>query len=313
MSSTFRSEPDMKNNRYEQHIADLRIDNRPQREWGTGKGLWMVIGHFLSGVAGGTWLLASIYGNIYGLVVAYVVAVLGALAHLAFLGRPERAINMMRGFRTSWISRGFVGLSLFLFGGGIYLAITLMALTGIWEMLATAANVVAGIGTITIIAYKGFCYTASKGIPFWHSSLHPAVYIAYAIRGGIAAMLVIQAATGGSTNNSLLHLWIVVTTIVTLFFVLEIQGALSSGNIAARWSVRDLLMGRLALSFYGGTLALGLLVPVLLLTNFANNSPIAMAMIGVASVCGDFFEKYSTVKAGVYLPLLSQTRRIRTA
>lgn len=309
MFSTFRSEPKMKNNRYEQHIADLRSDNRPQREWGSGHGIWMVIGHFLSGVAGGTWLLASIYGSTYGLIVAYVVAVLGALAHLVFLGRPERAFNMMRRVRTSWISRGFVGLSLFLFGGGVYLAITLLALTGIWGMVATVANVIAGLGTITIIGYKGFCYTASKGIPFWHSSLHPAVYIAYAIRGGIAAMLVIDAATG-LANKSLLQLWIVATTIVTLFFVLEIQGALSSGNIAAKWSVRDLLAGRLALSFYGGTLALGLIVPALLLSNFAVTSPVAMAMIGLASVCGDFFEKYTTVKAGVYLPLLSQTRRI---
>lgn len=300
----------MHNDRYEQHIADLSRDYRPQREWGAGHGIWMVIGHFLSGVAGGTWLLASIYANTYGLMVAYVFAALGALAHLIFLGRPERAIKMMRNVRTSWISRGFVGLSLFLAGGGVYLAITLLSLTGTWSLVATAANVVAGVGTITIIGYKGFCYTASKGVPFWHSSLHPAVYIAYAIRGGIAAMLVIEAATGGLASHSLLQLWIVVTAIVTLFFALEIQGALSSGNIAAKWSVRDLLVGRLALSFYGGTLALGLLVPVLLLTNFASNSPIVMAMIGVASVCGDFFEKYSTVKAGVYLPLLSPARRI---
>ena len=300
----------MKTNRYEQLIADLRSSYRPQREWGAGRGIWMVIGHFLSGVAGGTWLMASIYGNTYGLVVAYVFAVLGALAHLIFLGRPERAFSMMRRVRTSWISRGFVGLSLFLAGGGVYLAITLLSLTGNWSLVATAANVVAGIGTITIIGYKGFCYTASKGVPFWHSSLHPAVYIAYAIRGGIATMLVIEAATGVPANNSLLHLWIVVTAIVTLFFVLEIQGALSSGNIAAKWSVRDLLTGRLALSFYGGTLALGLVVPGLLLTNFAVNSPVAMAMIGIASVCGDFFEKYTTVTAGVYLPLLSPTRRV---
>lgn len=303
----------MRDNRYEQLIADLSSDYRPQREWGTGKGIWMVIGHFLSGVAGGTWLLATLYDNLYGQMVAYVFAALGALAHLVFLGRPERAFNMMRRVRTSWISRGFVGLSLFLVGGGIHLAIALLAPAGTWQALSSVASAVAWVGTITIIAYKGFCYTASKGIPFWHSSLHPAVYIAYAIRGGIAAMLVIGAVTGAAASNSLLQLWVGVTALVTLFFVLEIQGALASGNIAAKWSVRDLLTGRLSMSFYGGTLALGLIVPGLLLTNYAATSPMAMALIGIASVCGDFFEKYTTVTAGVYLPLHSQSRRTQAA
>lgn len=299
----------MKDNRYEQLIADLRSDYRPQREWGEGRGILMVIGHFLVGVAGGTWLMASIYGVIYGLMVAYVLGALGAVVHLMFLGRPERAIKMMRHVRTSWISRGFVGLSLFLIGGGIYLAITLLGLTGIWRALAVAANVVAGIGTIAIIGYMGFCYTASKAIPFWHSPLHPAIYIAFAIRGGIAALLVIGAASGQLASDWLLQMWTGVTALVTLFFALEIQGALSSGNIAAKWSVRDLLAGRLAFSFYGGTLLLGLIVPVLLLTNYASNSPVVMAILGVASVSGDFFMKLSTVKAGVYVPLFSPARR----
>ena len=164
----------MKTNRYEQLIADLRSDYRPQREWGEGRGILMVIGHFLVGVAGGTWLMSSIYGVVAGLMVAYLLAILGALAHLVFLGRPERAIKMMRRVRTSWISRGFVGLSLFLVGGGIYLAITLLSLGGMWGVIALAGNVVAAVGTVAIIGYMGFCYTASKGVPFWHSSLHPA-------------------------------------------------------------------------------------------------------------------------------------------
>lgn len=299
----------MKTNRYEQLIADLRSDYRPQREWGEGRGILMVIGHFLVGVAGGTWLMSSIYGVVAGLMVAYLLAILGALAHLVFLGRPERAIKMMRRVRTSWISRGFVGLSLFLVGGGIYLAITLLSLSGLWSVVALAGNIVAAVGTVAIIGYMGFCYTASKGVPFWHSSLHPAVYIAYAIRGGIAVLLVIGAVSGEFASDWLLQMWTGVTALVTLFFALEIQGALSSGNIAARWSVRDLLAGRLALSFYGGTLALGMLVPVLLLTNSASHPPIVMAILGIASVSGDFFMKFSTVKAGVYLPLLAPARR----
>lgn len=299
----------MSDKRYEQLIADLGNDYRPQREWGEGRGILMVIGHFLVGVAGGTWLMASIYGVTYGLVVAYVLGALGAVVHLMFLGRPERAIGMMRNVRSSWISRGFVGLSLFLVAGGVYLATVLLSLGGAWDAVAMVANAIALVGTIAIIGYMGFCYTASKAIPFWHSPLHPAIYIAFAIRGGIAVLLVIAAATGTLASEWLLTLWAGVTAIVALFFVFEIQGALASGNIAARWAVRDMLAGRLAMLFYGGTLAVGLVVPVLLLTTSTAHSPAVMALIGLASVSGDFFMKLSTVRAGVYLPLLMPARR----
>lgn len=296
-------------NRYDQLIADLRSDYRPQREWGEGRGVLMVVGHFLVGVAGGTWLMSSIYGVTAGLVIAYLLGALGGIVHLMFLGHPERAFKMMRHVRTSWVSRGFVGLSLFLVGGGIYLTATLLSLGGPWRAITLLAEIVAAVGTLTIIGYMGFCYTASKAVPLWHSPLHPALYIAFAIRGGIAALLVIAAATDAMADSSLLQLWIAVSAIVTLFFVFEIQGAWTSGNIAAKWSVRDMLAGRLAISFYGGTLAMGLLVPVLLLVSATTHTPVVMALIGIASGAGDFFMKLSMVKAGVYLPLVLPSRR----
>ncbi len=296
-------------NRYDQLITDLGSDYRPQREWGEGRGLLLVIGHFLVGVAGGTWLLSSIYGITAGLVVAYLLGGLGGITHLMFLGHPEVAFKMMRNVRTSWVSRGFVGLSLFLLGGGVYLALMLTSLGGPWRVIELLAQIVAMLGALTVIGYMGFCYTASKAIPYWHSPLHPALYIAYAVRGGVAALLVISAATGTTANASLLQLWIAMSVLITLFFVFETQGAWTSGNIAARWSVRDVLSGRLAISFYGGTLAMGLIVPVLLLVSSAEHPPVIMALIGIASAAGDFFMKLTTVKAGVYLPLVLPSRR----
>jgi formate-dependent nitrite reductase membrane component NrfD len=270
----------------------------------------MVIGHFLVGVAGGTWLMASFYGVTAGLVVAFVLGILGGLAHLLFLGNPKNTLKMMRHFRTSWVSRGFIGLSIFLAGGGLYLLLLMFPSGGIeWKSLFWIARVAAAIGTIIIIGYMGFCYTASKAIPFWHSPLHPAIYIAFAVRGGIATLLVIGAVLGTAADDWLLKLWLFVTVIVTLFYALELQNALTSGNVAARRSAGDLLSGRLAFIFYGGTLVLGLVVPVLLLTVMAELSPALMAVIGLASVAGDFFMKLTTVRAGVYLPLVLPARR----
>ena len=302
----------MNDKRYAQHIADLRSNYRPQRVWGEGKGILMVIGHFLVGVAGGTWLLGFVFDVPSALVVALALGALGAAAHLAFLGRPARAFKMMRHVRTSWISRGFVGLSLFLVGGSAYLILQVASPTeGVWALLALVAQAVAWVGTLTIIGYMGFCYTASKAIPFWHSPLHPAIYIAFALRGGIAALMLIAAAMGNGHDDALLYLWLGVTSVVVLFFILEIQGALSARNVAARWSVRDMFAGRLAGLFYGGTLLLGLVVPVALLGTVDRYTPALLALVGLASMAGDFFMKLSTVRAGVYLPLVAPARRQR--
>ena len=302
----------MSSQRYNQLISDLRADFRPQREWGEGRGLYLVVGHFLNGIAGGAWLMGTIYHVPAALVVGFVLGCFGGLAHLAFLGRPERAAKMMRHWRTSWISRGFLGLALFLVGGVLYLPTVLFSLGGAWTAAGQAGEILALVGMVVIIGYMGFGYTASKGVPFWNSPLHPALYIAYAFRGGIATLLVVAAASGtAATSGGLLQLWIGVTAIVALFFVLELQGALTGGNAAARRSAREILAGRVALVFYGGTLILGIIVPVLLLSVPMAGSPATMALIGLASAAGDFFMKLSTVRAGVYLPLVLPQQRQR--
>ena len=59
--------------KYDQLIQDLRGELRPQREWCEGRGLFMVIGNFVVGVAGGTWLFSLLYGNRAGLALALVL------------------------------------------------------------------------------------------------------------------------------------------------------------------------------------------------------------------------------------------------
>jgi formate-dependent nitrite reductase membrane component NrfD len=296
--------------KYERLIQDLRRDFRPQREWGEGRGVFLVIGHFLVGVAAGAWLFGLAFAYTPGLVIAFLLAGAGGLAHLAFLGRPERFWHMARHVRTSWISRGFVGLALFLAGAALYLPPLLLAAWP-WDQasaLAQAGWLLAGAGMVVLIGYMGFVYTASKGIPFWSSPLHPVLYVAYALRGGAAALLVAIALFGppdAAAAGRLIGIWIIITALVMVLFVLEIYGALISGNPASRRSVRELLAGRLAAAFYGGTLVIGLIVPAMLVgTRLAPLSLGLLAIIGLCSTLGDFFMKYTSIRAGVYLPLL---------
>ena len=295
--------------KYDQLIQDLRSDLRPQREWSEGRGIFMVIGHFVVGVAGGTWLFSLLYGNRTGLALAFVLGALGGLLHLANLGHPGRAWKMMLQFKRSWISRGFFGLSFFLAGAFLVLVPQFVpgVLWGSDSILASIGNVLAILGMLTMIGYMGFVYTASKGIPFWNSPLHPALYITYALRGGIAGLLLALALSGQilPSITNLLLLWTVITAMVILFFGLEVHGALTSGNAAAQRSVHELFAGSVAVYFYGGTLLLGLVVPAWLVWTGLSGplSLVAMVVLALASAFGDFFMKYSTIRAGVFLPI----------
>jgi len=297
--------------RYEQFLQDLKQTYRPQRDWGEGKGVFLVIGHFVVGIAAGAWLCALFFNQPAALIPAYVLGAIGGIAHLAFLGHPARFWRMCTRVKTSWISRGFCGLSLFLIGGILYLPAKFLPEV-FWatdSFLGGLGYVLAAIGMVILLGYMGFCYSASKAIPFWHSSLHPALYVAYALRGGVAALLVTIWATGQDVAlaASLLPYWVAITAIVMVFFLLEIHGAMTGGNEAARRSVHELFAGRVALYFYAGTLLVGLLVPAYLTyKGFGGAASFgAMAVIGLASALGDFFMKFSTVRAGVHLPLWS--------
>jgi len=295
--------------KYERLIQDMRQEFRPQREWGEGRGLFLVIGHFLVGVAAGAWLFGLLFAYLPGLIAGFFLAGGGGIAHLAFLGRPGRFWKMVRHVRTAWISRGFIGLSLFLAGAALYLPPLILAgwPWGAASLIGQLGWLMSAAGMVILIVYMGFVYSASKGIPFWNSPLHPVLYMAYAFRGGAAALLIAMAVLGApspETAEWLIAIWIGVTAMVIVLFTLEIQGALSGGNIAARRSVHEMFAGRVAVYFYGGTLLIGLVVPLALVSGrIAPLSFAVLAAIGLFSALGDFFMKYTTIRAGVYMPL----------
>jgi formate-dependent nitrite reductase membrane component NrfD len=294
--------------RYEQFLADLKSEYRPQREWSEGRGLFLVVGHFLVGVAGGAWVYGQLLHYSPCLFTAFVLGAAGGLAHLVNLGRPERFWRMMMRVQTSWVARGFWGLSLFLLGGILYLP-ALVAPDVFWSEASPVARlgeILGWIGALVMIGYMGFAYMVSKGIPFWNSALHPVLYIAYAARGGAGAVLALAAVFGQPADplSGLLQSWIAITAAVIALWGVEIVTVISSGDATAQRSLHELFRGRLVRYVYGGTLFVGLVVPAFLISGVALPlSAPTLALIGLTSVIGDLFMKLSSVKAGVHLPI----------
>jgi formate-dependent nitrite reductase membrane component NrfD len=206
--------------------------------------------------------------------------------------------------RTSWIARGFWGMTFFLPGAVVYVLHPGGALGGLGLGLSLA-------GTGILILYKGNVYAASKAVPFWNSPGVPVLAAVAAIRGGLALLLVALPFTALSREANLvgvLELWVAVSAAVMLAFYL---GVMRKTNLAARRSVLELTRGRVAGVFYLGTVGVGLAVPILLgAAGFASlRSQVVLALVGACSLAGDFFAKYTIAKAGIYLPLMPAARR----
>ncbi len=279
---------------------DLTRTYRPQREWINGRGVLIVVAHFFSGIGAGTWLFAVVFEYSMGLLLALVCIALSGVAHLAFLGRWERFWRILARPNSSWISRGMWGIIIFSVAAIGYLLP--------WNQDSAMIPIclsVSLLGMTIVLFYEGFVYAASKAIPFWHTLLLPALYIAYGLRGG-AALLLTAAAVGGGRFDidtmEAIKLWVLVSAL--LLVLLYLTAARRTGG-AAGHSAELLIAGRISMSFYGGTVGVGIAIPLILasLREFGLTGMIVLGLIGITSLIGDFYIKYCVVKAGAYVPL----------
>ncbi len=288
---------------FQVRITDLRERFRPQREWAEGRGLLLIVAHFLTGAGAGAWLFAVPFDTSLGLVVSFSLVFLGAFAHLLFLGHPERFWRMAVGFGSSWISRGLVGMSLFFASGLFYLLLLWMG--GEKTNLGTALLALSLIGALWVVIYKGFVWASSKGIPLWNTPLVPALYMAYALRGGAAVLMMVATLGAGLVSLEpleVIKLWLAVSTAVLVLIYLEVMRG--SGMTALR-SVELILWGRAALPFYLGAVVVGLIIPIVIgvLAYFYDVAHGLIGLVGVFSLIGDLSIIYCIAKAGLYRPL----------
>ncbi len=285
---------------------DLKATFRPQREWIDKRGLFLVTAHFLSGTGAGTWLFSWLFEISWGLTAGFLLVLAGGAAHFLFLGKPKRFWRMLAHPRTSWISRGLISISFFLLFGFLYLLPARVELA--WtrtDAAGSALAVLSLLGVAGILLYKGFVYAVSRAIPFWNTPLLPPLYIAYALRGGIAVLFVISAVLGEARtleSARMIEPWMVLSTALLVFFYLA--GMVNAG-VTSSESTRQLVRGRISLAFYAGAVTAGLIVPIVFgLVGYFTPLPSGLlALVGACSLVGDFYVKYCVSKAGIYAPL----------
>lgn len=281
---------------------DLKVDYRFQEAWAKPL-MWLEM--FLGALGGGLFIISVLLDHQVGAVTGYVILVAGkGLFLLLDLGRPERFLKVFSRPLRSWISAGAWGFALFAVAGLAYLLVSALAGGG-----GAGENTIGGIAValgVLLIVYDGFSLADSKGVPLWKGGGLPLMYGISGLLAGSGAILITRLfREPGASLDSMakLNLILVIGYAVMLLAYLVTASAASA---AARQSVFTLTRGSLRAPFWGGVVAAGTAVPLVMvsLAVLGVGGPGAMAAVaGGLEIGGALFLRYCVLLAGVYAPV----------
>jgi formate-dependent nitrite reductase membrane component NrfD len=295
-----------------------------QTEWIEKKGLLVWLAEVFSALGTGLYLIAIFVDNWWGALIGYLIVILLKLPlHLLYLGKPLRFWRTMPPFsgawRTSWIARGVVFSVLFSMFGfaqlvtSYFLLIQSDILAGQLLNIVYVADiilkVIAGIFVILTGIYCGFMMSYCKSVPFWNTELLPIVIFNAGIADGLALMMATGLFTGGVDFHALEYVSRIVLGINAILLGVYLLSA-SYRSTTAELSVKELLVGRVALIFWLGIVLFGIAIPLVIsfTTMFTGTatSPLLIAGI-ICHTAGAFALKYCILKVGIYKPILPKS------
>jgi formate-dependent nitrite reductase membrane component NrfD len=275
---------------------EFMVKYTPQRDWIEGQGILIALAMFLGGISGGLYLASLYFDSMVGMFIAWLLAMVTGMMDMAHLSKKQRFWRMLLRPKTSWISRGFIIIWLFLGAAMIQLALSQWA-PGAAE---TAFKVIAGILAFGVAVYGGFVVGYVGAIKIWNSAIMPILFVISGLAGGLAILL---ATALGDTAQSLDMVNILRAVLIGYAVFVAIYLWVSTyESEAARDSAMRILRGKIAPVFWTGVVLLGIVIPIILL--FATSSTAAFIVSLIFVIIGIVALRYVVLKAGVYSPLL---------
>jgi Fe-S-cluster-containing dehydrogenase component/formate-dependent nitrite reductase membrane component NrfD len=212
------------------------------------------------------------------------------------LKRPDRFHYILfKGNRTSWLVWGAwilmaYGLvaALWLFGvasgsGGLVRALALPAV-----LLAAAAA-----------GYSAFLFGQAEGRDFWQSPLLLPQLLVAALAAGGASLLIIRVLAGGEPDDLRLLAWTMAVALVAQATLLFAELGSKHPSVDVARAARLITRGHYRSRFWTGVIALGIVVPLLIVWL----APAAILLAALLALVGLWTYEELWVKAGQSVPL----------
>jgi formate-dependent nitrite reductase membrane component NrfD len=277
---------------------DFMVKYTPQTDWIEGHGILIAFAFFFGGISGGLYLSSLYFGDAVGMFVAWLLAMVTGLIDMAHLSKPTRFWRMVLRPKTSWITRGFIFIILFIGCATIQLALTHWAPGTAAEV---AFKVLGGITAFGVAVYTGFVVGYVGAIKVWNSAIVPLLFVIAGLTGGMAILLMINV-NDNAIGNDIAAVMRIALIGYAVFMAIYLWVATYESS-TARDSVMRMLQGGIAPFFWVGVVLLGIIIPVILL--FAAPSVgWVLVIAAIFTIIGGATLRFSILKAGEYTPLL---------
>jgi len=275
---------------------EFMVKYTPQRDWIEGHGVLVAFAIFFGGIAGGLYLVSLYFDSMWGMFIAWLLAMVTGMTDMAHLSKKQRFWRMLLKPKTSWISRGFIIIWMFLGAAAIQLALSQWA-PGAAE---TAFKVIAGILAFGVAIYSGFVVGFVGAIKIWNSAIMPILFVIAGLAGGLAILLATtlgDAAQSQNVVNAMRAVLIGYAVFLAIYLWIS-----TYESAAAKDSAMMILRGSIAPIFWIVVVLLGVVIPIILL--FATSATAAFIISLVCVIIGGMALRYVILKAGVYSPLV---------
>jgi formate-dependent nitrite reductase membrane component NrfD len=294
------------------------IKPTPQTEWIERRGVLVWIAEVFTSLGAGLYLVSLFYNNWWGMLVAWLIIMFLKLPpHLIYFGKPLRfwrtIIPFTNTWKTSWFTRGinftvYFGTIAFFQLVVTYLAVNVFPGTA-WATWDIVLRVLGGIFAFLVGIYSGFIMSYCRSLPFWNSALLPLVLLFAGVADGYALMLAIGLADHTVKIMTIEFGSRILLTVNIILMAAYLWNATYTSK-TAKYSTMLLLKGNLALPFWVGVIAFGIIIPLAISSSsyFVGEASAPLLIVAIAlHTVGAVALKYVLLKAGVHNPILPVT------
>lgn len=223
------------------------------------------------------------------------------------LDRPDRFLYvLLRPHWDSWLVKG--GYSIGIYGTLLLVIAGIMFLGSKIFSSEIGALFIIGINTLTIIfalitsIYTAFLFAQAKGRDFWQSPILAIHMLVHSVMAGAAVYTLTNLfmVTDGGWEVFLRNILLI--GIGVNLFTLFIELYTTHPTDDAKRTVQSIVKGRYKILFWGGVIALGNVLPMLLLF-FGGGNSMLLAAVGVMVLIGIYLVNHIWVEAPQRIPL----------
>lgn len=278
----------------------LKVGYRFQRHWDNS----MAYAFFFAEAGGGLFFVSLLLDSLPGMILGLILVSTGKpYFHLAHMGVPMKSWRAMLRPDRSWISRGLLGLMLMIGSGLLYVTALLFGEQlgmPVDSALVWLVKITAAASTLVVMSYQGFAMSHSSAISIWNSAIMPMSSLLYSLTVGLAVAVVILPSGQAANFADTLLLLLLGLGVMHLMFL---HGGWH-GSPGAKTSIELLLQTFYARWYLGLVIALGAVLPALLLWTVPGST--VVSIVAAASILAGFMAwRILIFKIGVYEPVMS--------